>query len=1414
MQRHARRVSLRKWMPGLLMILSFTALNAWAAGPLEIMDTDSHGLTFRVDVRDWSWRSIHSDDGLMEAFVPSARGFVAGGAPGAPQALSLGRWIAVPPGKTAVVSVRDATWETLNGRLIAPVPIPVRQNGLDDRPLLSEEYVFQGQKISSGIAVLSAEELAAMAHESASFGSVTVGETQRWRGHRIAPLTVRPLEHDANGHALRRLVSATVVVTFVSDGSKDSSLVQGHSDGHLAGVVLNGHQMASWATEQKPGVGSVKQVNKLGSLLRPELRLPVTKSRLHKIEASRFTALGLVDLAGIEERHVRLYQRRYLPDNPAIYEEIEVPVLMVGDGGAFSGNDYFVFWGLRARDDVAFTDLNGPHADGGDLDEIFNPNVSDEVNSGNIYYLALSEPDEGQQWARMDSQSLPATGGTSVSSYHRVDYHEEDTIHGYQPYDEWVDRNHWNSRLDGTVDRDLDAVNPLLGRTDVRLRAGFVGLGTAQRRFQISLAGALTHDIAILTGVTQLETEYDSYNTGDIIQSDWLVDADFRTWNVATPTAMLGWLDWFEVSYEAAYAAADDELDFHLGDGTGLRTVEVTGFTDPEMDVFDLSDPRNPVVITTTAANMVDMGDGTWNLLLTADQSEAEKRRFLAVADGLMGAIPGFSYFKVSTVDYPDDPTDVVGQQDVLVITHSMFRAEAERWVAHRQNQSRDPLTFHVLDIHQIFDWFSGGLKNPDAIKRLAQYAGDNWDTWAIQIFGDAYQNVRGLGEEGDQRDWVPSRWHVWSQTGYANELLPADKWFVTPAAGPNYPDDTFVPPDMIIARFPCNSTTEATTMVDKVIAFETAEDSWKARSIWLADDAWSEGYQSSGSEQSYHANEVTFTTSQNSLATRWEEFGCEAGGWCETLGLESDRIFLADDLDPLSPPTNQSRNLYDFWDLCEQHVLPRLFSAMNQGGMMLHYQGHANDYQMAHERVFFDTEVTLERSDVDDVANIGRPWLFVGLGCHLAAWARDGVESNPRSLPSLGEKLLLKSNAGAVAVYASPGYEFLSNNATFAGVMGNVWLDHPPQDLAGPAGKSRWVMGELFLASEAELLALGTGLFSRRLVAQYAILGDGLMVLDAAPPRIQVQRNGVPLEDGVDLVVPDAGNELAFTVQALDEAGVDKIMVTDGTGIQLSATITGGTPAEAVSDQYAEWEVRVPVGLSGQDQNIIFHVYDTADASDDMPHTTLSARLAASVVMYLDGELFDPTEALLPLDTPLNFTGSFVTAVWIDPSAVLEFQGEHVTVVSGSANRVDEHTVSFDIVVEVTGDAPKVLLVIDGNSIEIPLTDEEGEVLPPEGISDVNVFPNPVQDQTSFLFRTDADDAPGTIHIYTLSGHRLASLPIRSTDYSGNRVLVEWDGRDSQGDQPANGVYLYRIELETPTGRIASDMKRLVMMH
>ena len=65
-------------------------------------------------------------------------------------------------------------------------------------------------------------------------------------------------------------------------------------------------------------------------------------------------------------------------------------------------------------------------------------------------------------------------------------------------------------------------------------------------------------------------------------------------------------------------------------------------------------------------------------------------------------------------------------------------------------------------------------------------------------------------------------------------------------------------------------------------------------------------------------------------------------------------------------------------------------------------------------------------------------------------------------------------------------------------------------------------------------------------------------------------------------------------------------------------------------------------------------------------------------------------------------------------------------------------------------------------------------------------------------------------IRIYTLSG--LLIKTIRDCPAGNTYNFVEWDGRDDDGDEIANGVYIYKVIANGPGGK-SHDMQKAVKL-
>ncbi len=78
--------------------------------------------------------------------------------------------------------------------------------------------------------------------------------------------------------------------------------------------------------------------------------------------------------------------------------------------------------------------------------------------------------------------------------------------------------------------------------------------------------------------------------------------------------------------------------------------------------------------------------------------------------------------------------------------------------------------------------------------------------------------------------------------------------------------------------------------------------------------------------------------------------------------------------------------------------------------------------------------------------------------------------------------------------------------------------------------------------------------------------------------------------------------------------------------------------------------------------------------------------------------------------------------------------------------------------------------------------------------ILDILVYPNPFINETYFTFNLVGERQPGklVIDIYTTAGRKIKEIENTFLEIGYNRI--KWDGRDRDGNDVANGVYLYRI--------------------
>jgi hypothetical protein len=409
-------------------------------------------------------------------------------------------------------------------------------------------------------------------------------------------------------------------------------------------------------------------------------------------------------------------------------------------------------------------------------------------------------------------------------------------------------------------------------------------------------------------------------------------------------------VDWFEVVYPRGFAARDDTLRFTHGSGFRYR---VSGLVAADPWVFDITSPKDVVRVVgheTTGGGPYTVefeppGDGERTYWVTGEVR--------APSD----LIP----------DTASDLSDPANGADYILITHGDLGWDGDGdpygWltdlIALREGQG---LRVRVVDVEDIYDEFSHGVLTPQAIKCFLGYAYQNWSGRApgyVLFVGDGtndYKDNRGLGGMDNH---VPVYLIF---TPHMGETV-TDDWFVEIQG-----DDGLS--DLYVGRLPVSSVDEASVVVEKIIAYETAPNTktWE-REILLVSDNQIEPY------------EAVFEVMNEEAAS------LIPGGMGVPL-----RGYLGDYL----VPEDLTQDIKD---------------RINEGVLLVKYSGHASVQILAHERVF----------DNDDVAELGndeRLPFFISMSC------LSGYFAYPEGLgfPCLAEALVGSASKGAVAALMPTG--------------------------------------------------------------------------------------------------------------------------------------------------------------------------------------------------------------------------------------------------------------------------------------------------------------------------------------------------------------------------------------------------------
>jgi uncharacterized repeat protein (TIGR01451 family) len=265
-----------------------------------------------------------------------------------------------------------------------------------------------------------------------------------------------------------------------------------------------------------------------------------------------------------------------------------------------------------------------------------------------------------------------------------------------------------------------------------------------------------------------------------------------------------------QLQYLHTYVADSDWLQASTPAGDNLN---ISGFSNPQIRAFDITDPLNIFEINGT----ITSASGSYGITAGPPMLSGGPRTILAFSADTLSSPVAIA---------PHTPT-LLDQQhsgaDIVVIAYPDFASHLAPLVQLRESQGH---TVSLVTTEQVFDDYNYGEHSPFAIRSFLQDAVSHWQKKpeAIFLVGDASMDPRNYLGFGDF-DFVPTRIIETAALKTAS-----DDWFT------DFLQNGYA--TIPTGRLPVRSTAEVDLLVSKIVGYEqgSSAGSWDSQALLIAD--------------------------------------------------------------------------------------------------------------------------------------------------------------------------------------------------------------------------------------------------------------------------------------------------------------------------------------------------------------------------------------------------------------------------------------------------------------------------------------------------------------------------------------------------------------------------------------------------
>ncbi|HEX8425367.1 type IX secretion system sortase PorU [Hymenobacter sp.] len=1135
-------------------------------------------------------------------------------------------------------------------------------------------------------------------------------------------------------------------------------------------------------------------------------KIGVPKSGIFKLDYDLLRTLFGNDLPNVDPNRLQIFGNAtgLLPQpisTPRPDDLVENAVYFSGNTNATLENtEYFLFY------------ARGPHTWEREPNTQRFRHIQNIYSDTAYYFVTVAAPPRtGRRVAA--APAVGAANAPAISQFAEREFYEKELINLAKSGRQWLGEGLLNGN---SQTFSFNQITNLVAGSTVQVTASLAGTSLDAQSFRLTLNDSPLGTQPI-SGVP---------NNSEIRKFPEFANASVQTYSASAPSSSAplrigltysgsdasntGYLDYLEVNAVKPLQLSGTTLEFRSFANLQAGRISQFNITNGAGSlVWDVTNPRRAKSYTVSA---------TGSFVAPTDSL----REFVAFTPA--GAFDRPTNFgKVSNQNLHASLNSTI---DLVIVTHPLFKQEAERLAAHRR--SHDNLKVEVVTTTQVYNEFGSGGQDVSAIRDMMKMVYDRRNAPNKQLylllFGDASYTYKAPGISA--QNFVPT----YESRESFSRIYGRDKQF-----GPQTfcSDDYYALldddegewaengglteyMDISVGRLPVRvpsgqtSTTQASKVVQKLINYDlktVAMGNWRNRITFVADDDDDGAY--IGSSDIFTANTIRQKPAYNIRKVYLDMYQ-------QINGASGQR----------SPDAERAVD-----------------ESFEQGSLVITYSGHGGPTSLADERI-------LTSASVLRLLNKNKLAFLVTGTCDFSYY-------DDPSIVSAGEQALTDTEGGAIGLYTT-------SRVVFGDSQPGTFLD----SVLSTANSSNKHIGEAIRHTKNTVAG---NVLSRN----YVLLGDPCTQL--ARPKLSMTLdavNGQPLgttftdtlkalstiqlsgsvrnsdltsapvntnfSGTAQVVVYEKPNTTTLTVFGLQTPPEGKLVT-----VQIQENIIYSGQATVKAGRFSlQFVVPRDINYNIGFGKVSLYAKDTVRFVDAHGYRAVpigGAALLANrdtipprITLHMDNQAFvyggltaTTTTLLARLfdESGINTAGS---GIGHEITATLDNDPTRLTVLNdfytASVDSFQAGNIQYQFKDLTTG--PHVLHVkawdtFNNSSIkDVEFIAAQTEKL---ALSHVLNYPNPFAGRTTFHFdhNRQGEELEVQVQIFTVAG-RLVRTIQTTIPSSGSHVpqslndnTLSWNGRDEYNDQLARGVYVYRVSVRSNQDQSAtSKFEKLVILN